>query len=135
MAPQPQHHLEEYFLYRTEQHLAGDLHRSDPIHVLMSIQVELLLALYFVDIGRSLRGSYHANGAVSLAHGARLSAAGSNNGVSDPIEQAERIHAFWMCLVVSNHFVTAGAPFHCPSPMLNEVTTPWPLPFARYTVV
>lgn len=129
LAPQPRPHLETFFLARTQQCLAADLNRSDSGRVLHVIQAELLLSLYYVDIGRNTKGCYHANAAVALSLSAKLFTFRPTSSVS-PIEQLERIYAFWACLTISNDFAIPGSPFHLPSQTLSGVTTPWPNPDA-----
>ncbi|KAH8831437.1 hypothetical protein DL96DRAFT_830643 [Flagelloscypha sp. PMI_526] len=137
MAPHPMPQLEEYFLDKTHKCLSNRLQSSqNQPSVLYSIQVELLLALYYIDTGKSLRAGYHASAAVSLGNSAKLCSQGSIEAPSDPVEQFERIQAFWMGLIVSNHFVSQGpTPFNYPSETLVGVTTPWPIVFNKDVIV
>ncbi|KAH8833974.1 hypothetical protein DL96DRAFT_1578971 [Flagelloscypha sp. PMI_526] len=119
---------------RMAPHIATGINSAPSL--LYCIQVELLLSLYYIDTGKSLRAAYHANAAVSWANGANLPFQGSLALPQDSLEQFESIQAFWMCLIVSNHFVSQGpTPFNYPSNTLTNITTPWPIIYSDTLVV
>ncbi|KAH8831550.1 hypothetical protein DL96DRAFT_1812391 [Flagelloscypha sp. PMI_526] len=127
MAPQNHSALESMFLARAQHCLTTDFNPSDTGRVLCAIQAHLLLALYYIDLGHTVRGGYHSNAAVSLALSARL--ANWQPKSSPPsIEDVERLRGFWSCLIIANHFATCGSPFHFSAQATRSITTPWPDP-------
>ena len=107
-------------------HLPKDL--ANKRALLDIIQAEVLISFYFLDIGKSVDGPYHSNSAVSLCLGARLNLVHSPDAnaasVVDPGTDAERIRAFWTCLVLDNYWSIAhGSPSALES---IKIDTPWP---------
>ncbi|KAF7290213.1 Zn(2)-Cys(6) binuclear cluster domain-containing protein [Mycena indigotica] len=142
---------EETFLSRALHHIHTDISRSQgsaSSRVLLdSIQAEVLLALYYLTLGRPVEGTYHSSAAVSLALSAGLHRLGSSSNlatisplpfdlthpVSSPFpdpdlpSESERIAAFWTVLIVSNHWSVAHSPAAGASALSSaEVNTPWP---------
>ncbi|KAG7087881.1 hypothetical protein E1B28_011929 [Marasmius oreades] len=137
---------------------------SHPFIVVQSIQAELLVATYLLCSGRHLEGQFHLTRANSLAIGARLHKVRSNrqrpypNDVahlntfistpaptpsgfslpptSDPIEEGERINAFWSAFVLSNCWdATVASSMSLISVFGDgnmEVDSPWPMDMLQY---
>ncbi|KAF7364733.1 Fungal-trans domain-containing protein [Mycena venus] len=108
--------------------------------ILHRIQAEVLLAHYFLRNTRSLEGNYHLSAAVSLIISSgmhRIRSAEPAVGVAftalapprDPIEEVERINAFWTVLTLNNCWTTAdGSPSNISYTDSNtRIDTPWPL--------
>ncbi|KAL1737171.1 hypothetical protein EV714DRAFT_241019 [Schizophyllum commune] len=117
---------ERHFLAAALHHLPKDL--ANKRALLDIIQAEVLISFYFLDIGKSVDGPYHSNSAVSLCLGARLNLVHSPDAnaasVVDPGTDAERIRAFWTCLVLDNYWSIAhGSPAALES---IKIDTPWP---------
>ncbi|KAK1230850.1 hypothetical protein PQX77_006048 [Marasmius sp. AFHP31] len=107
------------------------------------IQAEVLLSTYFFDIGRVVEGQYHLSTAVSLAIGIGLhqirSARAGRTATTlppprDPVEEGERINAFWAVYTLSSIW---GVALGSPSVSVFErngdtINTPWPLDMADY---
>ncbi|KAG7087882.1 hypothetical protein E1B28_011929 [Marasmius oreades] len=140
---------------------------SHPFIVVQSIQAELLVATYLLCSGRHLEGQFHLTRANSLAIGARLHKVRSNrqrpypNDVahlntfistpaptpsgfslpptSDPIEEGERINAFWSAFVLSNCWdATVASSMSLISVFGDgnmEVDSPWPMDMLQYEQV
>ncbi|KAF7378168.1 Transcriptional activator protein acu-15 [Mycena sanguinolenta] len=106
------------------------------------IQTEVLLALYYLDCGKLLEGSYHRAGAASLAFSMGLHRLGPSSQGSYPfgmgivtqigtpahISRMEMIDAFWSVVILNNYFVAASdipLSFSCDAP----ISTPWPTHF------
>lgn len=102
---------------------------------MQTIQVELLLALWYMNKGCILQARYRANNAVSLALANALQSnsnpathASSALGIPRDTKEAKvRINAFWMTLIIANVFALDGSltPFNYQAEN-PAVTTPWP---------
>ncbi|KAJ6585286.1 hypothetical protein B0H19DRAFT_417850 [Mycena capillaripes] len=118
--------------------LSGTHHNT----VLHSIQAEVLLASYFFRNTRFLEGKYHLTAAVSLVissglHRIRSGASGGSGGPGfraltpprDPMEECERISAFWAVLTLNNCWTTADGSSSNISYTDPDarIDTPWPL--------
>ncbi|KAL1737792.1 hypothetical protein HDZ31DRAFT_13000, partial [Schizophyllum fasciatum] len=118
---------ERQFLTAALHYLPKDL--ANKRALLDVIQAEVLVSFYFLDIGKKVDGQYHSNNAVSLCLGARLNLVHSPDPNSastavDPGTDAERIRAFWACLVLDSYWAIAhGSPSALES---IKVDTPWP---------
>ncbi|KAG6906756.1 hypothetical protein DXG01_012259 [Tephrocybe rancida] len=131
----PQGPPEQLFLSSTLHHLAKDLSGTHPHRVIHSIQAEVLLSYYYLKSGKMLEGNHHADAALSLAiannlH--RIRSQGASTQVFappvDPIEENERIDAFWTVLVLNNHWSTIQESNSMYLPLQNAaVDTPWPI--------
>ncbi|KAF7364925.1 Fungal-trans domain-containing protein [Mycena venus] len=107
--------------------------------VLHSIQAEVLLSYYFVRNTRFLEAKYHLSAAVSLVISSGLhrirsaepyAAVGRTLAAPrDPIEECERINAFWTVLTLNNCWTVAdGSPSNISYTDPNvRIDTPWPL--------
>ncbi|KAF7360101.1 Zn(2)-C6 fungal-type domain-containing protein [Mycena venus] len=114
-----------------------------PSIILQTIQAEMLLAQYFFRQARILEGKYHATAAVSLAlssgfHKIRSGDArnlvrptiDSPPSAATPLEEGERINAFWTVLTLNNTWLAAdGSPRDV---SYAVVDTPWPLDIHTY---
>ncbi|KAJ7118142.1 hypothetical protein C8R44DRAFT_790329 [Mycena epipterygia] len=152
---------EDAFLVCTLQNIHQDLGGQHPHRVLHTIQAEVLLSIYYLTLGRPVEGIYHSSAAVSLAISAGLhliqphsqssslqpSSQSSSQftmqpcfGVletpfppaASPLEEGERIHAFWTVVIVNNYWVAAhGSPSAIPYHD-TPIDTPWPRDLADY---
>ncbi|KAJ7436828.1 hypothetical protein FB451DRAFT_1453471, partial [Mycena latifolia] len=140
----PAPYTEEALLRDALQSLPGALRRvsQHPKCVLETIQIEVLLSLYYLHAALPVLGRYHASAAASLALSAGLHQirGPSSSAVSpgfllaapvlpptlDVREEAERIGAFWAVIIINNYWIAADG---CPSAMPTGITihTPWPL--------
>lgn len=138
---------EAIFLGRTLRsvHLSLSSAQQQQTNTLMLLQAEILLAYYFFHSNRLLEGKFHASAAVSLAIMCNLHRGLSNNAAraylpppADPIEEGERIHAWWTTFILDKSWVVGLA---APS-IINEtqeanaiVDTPWPSVLGSYAQV
>ncbi|KAJ4486679.1 hypothetical protein C8J55DRAFT_535018 [Lentinula edodes] len=163
LSPQTQHKdLEHTLLMRALRDTASDLSTSDPHpHRFMhTIQAETLLGYYFFRNGNILEAKRHTSSAASLALGCRLNILRSSQqqqwssnpilasapvvlggSISlpppqDPIEEGERINAFWAVFTLYRDFAVAVDPprsvcgvFDAPG---CQIDTPWPLDMDMY---
>ncbi|GAW07563.1 Zn -Cys binuclear cluster domain-containing protein [Lentinula edodes] len=163
LSPQTQHKdLEHTLLMRALRDTASDLSTSDPHpHRFMhTIQAETLLGYYFFRNGNILEAKRHTSSAASLALGCRLNILRSSQqqqwssnpilasapvvlGGSinlpppqDPIEEGERINAFWAVFTLYRDVAVAVDPprsvcgvFDAPG---CQIDTPWPLDMDMY---
>ncbi|KAJ7479242.1 hypothetical protein FB451DRAFT_1395827 [Mycena latifolia] len=124
---------------------ASSLVGSHPRTVLHSIQASVLLAHYFIRNARFLEGKYHTSAAVSIAVSAGLHRIrGTHSGASltpealppptDPVEEGERINAFWSVLTLNNCWASMdGSPSNVAyGPAGLKIDTPWPLEPRHY---
>ncbi|KAJ7867955.1 hypothetical protein B0H13DRAFT_1635938, partial [Mycena leptocephala] len=110
--------------------------------VLHTIQAEVLLATYFFQNTRFLEAKYHLGAAVSLVigsglHRIRSAATGGPSAPAlhtlapprDPMEECERITAFWTVVTLDNCWTIAdGSPSNISYTDPNaRIDTPWPL--------
>ncbi|TFK31590.1 hypothetical protein BDQ12DRAFT_729417 [Crucibulum laeve] len=124
--------------------ISTDLSGSHPHKVVQVLQAEILLSHYFLRNGKTVEGVYHANAAASLAISTNLHLIRSSRAASlarpltpttmmyppvDPIEEGERIDAFWTCVILSNYWaVVEPAQSYTFYDAENFVIdTPWPL--------
>ncbi|KAJ3916537.1 hypothetical protein F5877DRAFT_46413 [Lentinula edodes] len=163
LSPQTQHKdLEHTLLMRALRDTASDLSTSDPHpHRFMhTIQAETLLGYYFFRNGNILEAKRHTSSAASLALGCRLNILRSSQqqqwssnpilasapvvlggSISlpppqDPIEEGERINAFWAVFTLYRDVAVAVDPprsvcgvFDAPG---CQIDTPWPLDMDMY---
>ncbi|KAJ3866117.1 hypothetical protein EV359DRAFT_37269 [Lentinula novae-zelandiae] len=163
LSPQTQHKdLENTLLMRALRDTALDLSTSDPHpHRFMhTIQAETLLGYYFFRNGNILEAKRHTSSAASLALGCRLNTLRSSQqqqwssnpilasapvvlggSISlpppqDPIEEGERINAFWAVFTLYRDVAVAVDPprsvcgvFDAPG---CQIDTPWPLDMDMY---
>ncbi|EED80207.1 predicted protein [Postia placenta Mad-698-R] len=141
---------EPVFLSRTTQALTGSIAHMPAHNVTHTIQAEVLLAHYYFTSGRLQDAQFHRNAATSLALSCRLYQLRSLESPSvhldavhgmdfdlpptnDPIEEGERIHAFWhvyildKCWATGRHSTSRFDGSHGP-----RVDTPWPLAMQEY---
>ncbi|KAK7691462.1 hypothetical protein QCA50_004861 [Cerrena zonata] len=105
--------------------------------VLYGIQAEVLLANYYLANGRFLEGRYHISAAVSLAVSCKLNLSHTNFTTNplDPIEEGERVDAFWQVYVLDKAWAVA---LKSPSSISEDglwgtqIDTPWPLTLQEY---
>uniref|UniRef100_A0A0W0EY39 Transcription factor domain-containing protein n=1 Tax=Moniliophthora roreri TaxID=221103 RepID=A0A0W0EY39_MONRR len=127
---------------------------SNYTRILHTIQAELLLAMYFFRTNRFMEADIHLNGAVSLCLSCGLHKLRSCRpsystvlGVSsgreihfppprDPVEEGERINAFWTVFYVHRLMTvslgTASPPFGTLDDPESQVDSPWPLEMEQY---
>ncbi|KAJ7280344.1 hypothetical protein C8J57DRAFT_1058205, partial [Mycena rebaudengoi] len=129
------------FLASALQNTTGGLQSANG--VVHAIQAEVLVANYLFRHARILEAKYHASAAVSLAlsgglHKTRSSELRSSTMVSalappkSPLEEGERINAFWAVLTLNNCWCTAdGSPSNI-SYAVHGIDTPWPLNVRDY---
>ncbi|KAJ7082019.1 hypothetical protein B0H15DRAFT_442986 [Mycena belliarum] len=134
---------EPAFLAHALRSTASSLSGSHPRTVLHSVQASVLLAYYFMRNGRFLEGKYHTNAAVSIVvsaglHRIRGSAASPTAEVlpapTGPLEEGERINAFWTVLTLNNCWAGMdGSPSSIAyGPGGLKIDTPWPLELRHY---
>lgn len=144
---------EQSFLSRAVQALSDDLANVQTHNVTFLIQAEVLLATYFFAHGRFLEGRYHCSAAVALALSTKLNRIRSANSPSlrtdwirttgfdipapaDPVEEGERINAFWMVYVLHKSWsVGLGSPSQINDENGAQIDTPWPLEIEQYEQV
>ncbi|KAJ7434675.1 hypothetical protein FB451DRAFT_1571872 [Mycena latifolia] len=136
---------EPAFLAHALRSTASSLVGSHPRTVLHSIQASVLLAYYFIRNARFLEGKYHTSAAVSIAISAGLHRIrGAQGGASptpealppptDPLEEGERINAFWSVLTLNNCWASMdGSPSNVAYGAAGlKIDTPWPLEPRHY---
>ncbi|KAJ7479191.1 hypothetical protein FB451DRAFT_1451087 [Mycena latifolia] len=136
---------EPAFLAHALRSTASSLVGSHPRTVLHSIQASVLLAYYFIRNARFLEGKYHTSAAVSIAISAGLHRIrGAQGGASptpealppptDPLEEGERINAFWSVLTLNNCWAGMdGSPSNVAYGAAGlKIDTPWPLEPRHY---
>ena len=116
------------------------------------IQAEVILAHYFLCMGRLSEGKYHIYMAVTLVFNARLHKIRSETSptqdedelpdpLQDAIEEGERINAFWTVYALDKEWAdVSGSPSlhdaEYQSPLtLDIIDTPWPLDTETYEAV
>ncbi|ESK90422.1 ectomycorrhiza-upregulated binuclear zinc transcription factor [Moniliophthora roreri MCA 2997] len=92
------------------------------IHVVHSIQAEVLLSTYYFSSGRILEGQYHLNTAMSIAVGAGY------HKMQPSSRDDERTHAFWTVYTLNNCWDVV---LQSSSSVLfglegEDIETPWP---------
>ncbi|KAJ7731814.1 Zn(2)-Cys(6) binuclear cluster domain-containing protein [Mycena maculata] len=138
---------EDAFLVCTLQNIHQDLGGRHPHRVVHSIQAEILLSFYYLNLGRPVEGIYHSSAAVSLAISGGLHLIRSSQlppppcfGVletpfppaTDSLEEGQRINAFWTVVILNNYWVAAhGSPSAIPYHD-TPIDTPWPLDLEDY---
>ncbi|KAJ7214894.1 hypothetical protein GGX14DRAFT_609674 [Mycena pura] len=132
---------QEYLVARTVSAIAGDTMLIDSCHrTLQVIQAEVLLSLYYMEVGQFLQGSYHCAAATSLAFSIGLHQHGypSYPGPFPPeilrhfhpmdtvnVRSTKLLSAFWSVVILNNYWVAAcGVPSRIPSG--TTIGTPWP---------
>ncbi|EKM50061.1 uncharacterized protein PHACADRAFT_188424 [Phanerochaete carnosa HHB-10118-sp] len=129
-------------------HVALSSAHEQQQNTLYVLQAEVLLAYYFFHCDRLLEGKFHASAAVSLAIMCNLHQINAPQGggfqsagqaflppPADPVDEAERIYAWWTTFVLDKSWVVAlSAPA-----MISEtqepgtvIHTPWPLTVDEY---
>ncbi|KAK1232615.1 hypothetical protein PQX77_004235 [Marasmius sp. AFHP31] len=132
----------ESHLSRVLLQVSAMLSSSHPQALINTIQAEVLLANYFFHTNRVLEGRYRLDTAVSLATSGRLHqvrnasvSAPASTGSEDPVQEGERINAFWAVYSMHNLW---NPPEHGP-PIFDRdgqrVDTPWPLDMLDYEQV
>ncbi|KAJ6542349.1 hypothetical protein DFH09DRAFT_1089168 [Mycena vulgaris] len=130
------------FLSRALKLIAKGLSTIHPPKIMHNLQAEMLLAYYFFASGRFLEGKYHTAAAVSLGLSTRIHTVRSVNVPSagplpaprDAIEEGERIHAFWILMVLDKTWAVSLSE----NPHLDlqhpscSVDTHWPLEMDDY---
>ena len=132
---------EPVFLSRAIQSVAGALGAAHPHKAKHALQAELLLSNYFFWNGRFLEGRYHCGAAGSIAitlgsHRTRSSQLPNQNPhPADPVEEGERINAFWSVFLNDRCW---GVAMNVPSGLPDQkaanarIDVPWPLDMAQY---
>lgn len=132
---------ESVFLSRAIQDVASALGTTHPHKAKHALQAELLLSNYFFWTGRFLEGKYHCGAAVSIAislgsHRTRSTQLPNPNPHStDPIEEGERVNAFWSAFLNDKCW---GVAMNVPSGMSDQkapnarIDVPWPLDMIQY---
>ncbi|KAF9653432.1 hypothetical protein BDM02DRAFT_1910321 [Thelephora ganbajun] len=131
---------ESVFLSRAVQSVAGALGATHPHKAKHALQAELLLSNYFFWTGRFLEGRYHCGAALSIAislgsHRTRSSQLPNPDSPTDPVEEGERINAFWSVFLNDRCW---GVAMNVPSGMPDQkapnarIDVPWPLDMAQY---
>ncbi|KAJ7670745.1 hypothetical protein DFH06DRAFT_1369798 [Mycena polygramma] len=126
---------EEALLGRTVYHLARDIATVDGPRnhqLILLIQAEVLLPLYYLDAGNLLQGDYHRVGATSLAFTAGLHVPPSqtsqpsqllSNTLPESVDMDRRkelVGGFWSIVILNNYFVAAsGVPSSVPCDILT----------------
>ena len=132
---------EPVFLSRAIQSVAGALGTTHPQKAKHALQAELLLSNYFFWTGRLLEGRYHCGAAVSIAislglHRTRSSQLPNPNpNTADPVEEGERINAFWSVFLNDKCWgVAMNVPPGLPDQKAPNarIDVPWPLDMAQY---
>lgn len=147
---------EALFLNRSLTSIHAALSSAQPQDTLHVLQAEILLAYYFFHNGRLIEGKFHSSAAVSLAVMCNLHKQGSNGSEPiatqpsgplsfglpaprDPIEEGERIHAWWTTFILDKCWVVA---LGSPSTILEDdnntntrIDAPWPLDLEKYGTV
>lgn len=135
---------EPVFLSRAIQNVAGALGTTHPHKAKHALQAEFLLSNYFFWTGRFLEGRYHCGAAVSIAItlGSHRTRSGQppnpNLHTTDPVEEGERINAFWSVFLSDKCW---GVAMNVPSGMPDQkvpsarIDVPWPLDMAQYEKV
>ncbi|KAJ6565890.1 hypothetical protein DFH09DRAFT_1363659 [Mycena vulgaris] len=136
---------ESAFLAHALRSTAGSLTGSHPRTVLHSVQASVLLAYYFIRNARFLEGKYHTSAAVSIVVSAGLHRIrGVYGGApptaealpppTDPLEEGERINAFWSVLTLNNCWAGMdGSPSNIAYGAGGvKIDTPWPLETRNY---
>ena len=144
---------EELFLRRSLSSIDTALSNvpNAPHEALHILQANILLAYYFFHNNRLREGSVRSSAAVSLAKICSLHKQGSNNpetaadpsigllslpAPKDPIEEGERIHAWWTTFILDKCWVAAlGSPSTISEDDNNSntrVDAPWPLELEQY---
>ncbi|KAF7298767.1 Fungal-trans domain-containing protein [Mycena indigotica] len=138
---------EAQYLSRTLRSAVGALSTASN-NILHAIQAEVLISQYFFRTTRFLEGKYHLSAAVSLVLSSGLHrlrsaevAAGNRGFLSaapqtrsptvDPLDDMERVAAFWTVLTMNNCWTTAdGSPSnlaYTSSGSDARIDTPWPV--------
>lgn len=128
--------------------IAESLASRHPRKIFHAIQAEVLLAYYFIHSDRIFEAKYHTSAAVSLALNSGLGnirttarskdiGAGTSNTLppfEDPLDEAERIQAFWTVLTLNNILAAAdGSPSNISyTNPCARIDTPWPSDSEHY---
>ncbi|KIK62051.1 hypothetical protein GYMLUDRAFT_165430 [Collybiopsis luxurians FD-317 M1] len=156
LSPQAHHkELEHTLLVRALRDTASDLSssRPHPHRFIHTIQAETLLGYYFFRNGNILEAKRHSASAASLALGCGLNIFSSTQdntslipafpdgsaglpASQDPVEEGERINAFWAVFTLYRDLAIAVDPpgsvcgvFDAPG---CQIHTPWPLDMETY---
>ncbi|KAF7342302.1 Zn(2)-C6 fungal-type domain-containing protein [Mycena venus] len=152
---QPLLSSEPVFLKRAQQNISVEIaENNNPLHLLHSIQAQVLLSTYMFRNKRFLEAEFHANGAATLTLGYKLHKIRSVRPVTPPLlsvpalveihptqpadaaEEGERIRAFWTvaCLQSSLNIALSAASINFSILELagGDIDTPWPLEIADY---
>ncbi|KAJ7763051.1 Zn(2)-Cys(6) binuclear cluster domain-containing protein [Mycena metata] len=148
---------EPVFLKCAQQNISTAISvHTHPMHILHTIQAQVLLSTYLFRTKRFLEAEFHANGAATLALGYQLHKIRSARpntppllGVptlleevyptppADAIEEGERIRAFWAVASLQSNLnialgAASGAFCILEAPGGAAIDTPWPLELADY---
>ncbi|KAK7048805.1 fungal-trans domain-containing protein [Favolaschia claudopus] len=120
-------------LRMTAESLYGIAQSNNVVH---RIQAEVLLVHYFMRNGRFLEGKYHLSAAVSLVLSSSLHRIRSRTSTSartslppprNPMEEFDRVNAFWTVLSLNNCWTSANESPSIISSTDSKIDTPWPL--------
>ncbi|KAJ7676855.1 hypothetical protein DFH06DRAFT_1034233 [Mycena polygramma] len=152
---QPLISSEPVFLKRAQQDISAEVtENNNPMHLLHTIQAQVLLATYMFRNKRFLEAEFHANGAATLTLGYQLHKIRSARPSTPPllgvpggievyfnppqsaVEEGERIRGFWAvaCLQSSLHVASRSASvnFSIFEASVANIDTPWPLEIVDY---
>ncbi|KAJ6562257.1 hypothetical protein B0H19DRAFT_1027049 [Mycena capillaripes] len=152
---QPLISSEPVFLKRAQQDTSVEItENNNPMHLLHTIQAQVLLSTYMFRNKRFLEAEFHANGAATLALGYQLHKIRSARPSTPPllgvpgllelycappqsaVEEGERIRAFWAvaCLQSSLNITLSSSSinFSILESSAANIDTPWPLEIADY---
>lgn len=131
--PHVQRSFEETMLPYALHFVTEDLSGAHPRRCLHVMQAEVLLSMFFLNNGKMVEGSYHANAAASLAISTKSNLIRSTNMVQRPpgdaVDEGEWIDGFWTTVTLSNYWVLVNEnqtfTFYDAPQMV--IDTPWPL--------
>jgi hypothetical protein len=145
---------ESVFLRRALSLVVKEVSATPGVHIMHSIQAEVLISFFFFRNNRFFEAEYHLNGAVSMTLGCGLHKIRSSRslapfvlGVSENsevyldlprenMEEGERINGFWTVFCLHRIFTVAmGKPLNGFGTMetpITEIDTPWPMDMNKY---
>ncbi|KAK7042087.1 Zn(2)-C6 fungal-type domain-containing protein [Favolaschia claudopus] len=153
---QPLLSSEPVFLKRAQQQVASvDVaENNNSMHLLHTIQAQVLLSTYMFRNKRFLEAEFHANGAATLALGYQLHKIRSSRPLApavlgvplltevyptqpaSPVEEGERIRAFWVVVSLQSSLGialnAASLNFSILETSGASIDTPWPLEIDDY---
>ncbi|KAJ7366049.1 hypothetical protein DFH08DRAFT_1002668 [Mycena albidolilacea] len=137
----PPNFSEADLLHRSREYVSLDI--SSPVHVEQIIQAQILLGTYLMHNGSLLQAELYCSGAATLAIGyqlhkirsARMPSDVVGQLAGDPVEEGERIRAFWAVTFLQTSLCLAFGsrrPFYVLETLGPEIDAPWPLEIADY---